>query len=139
MSPPGESHASLRSFTKTFGFSCTFLRKRKLTFSPFPVRLLAKIPKTPLKGCFWYLCPRQESNLDFRLRRPVSYPLNDEDVIFTNASISQKNSGVNTRQPRYKNYWILNRLDSVSAVGSSDFSVFSEIYCRRANFTSSGF
>ena len=27
------------------------------------------------------LCPRQESNLHFSLRRAVSYPLNDKGVI----------------------------------------------------------
>lgn len=31
-------------------------------------------------GGFLLWCPHQESNLDFFLRREVSYPLNDESI-----------------------------------------------------------
>ena len=32
-----------------------------------------------MKGVFVYMCPREESNLNYEIRNLVSYPLNDED------------------------------------------------------------
>jgi hypothetical protein len=38
--------------------------------------------KPPRPSVSWiYLCPRQESNLDLRLRKPTFYPLNYEDIV----------------------------------------------------------
>ena len=53
--------------------------------TPSAVRFLANgKPFTYLqrKTCKRFLCPREESNLDCKIRNLASYPLNDEGKIF---------------------------------------------------------
>ena len=74
-----ENKKEMTTFLKNIG-SNHILQNRQLIFSPkIPYNLVAERSEASQRNLtFPYWCPRQESNLDLRLRSPLFYPLNYE-------------------------------------------------------------
>ena len=84
-----ENKKEMTTFLKNIG-SNHILQNRQLIFSPkIPYNLVAErseANRNRLQNSYW--CPRQDSNLDLKLRKFLFYPLNYEGLILL--EISQK-------------------------------------------------
>ena len=72
---------AMTTFLKNIG-SNHILRNREFSFAPKLQYELAAEPCAATSGNLQFLtvCPREESNLDYKIRNLASYPLNDEGI-----------------------------------------------------------